>query len=126
MQEANKKLGELKTQHGGAIGVVQSAPLPPHAILQPCGMKAAFGLPKAPPLTISVTYAMNKISSSIQAANRQAEINQRPWDEIVEQETRGGRDEEGQDFINKTIYENIGKFEPVTRFFLDENTKKWS
>ena len=42
LQEANKKLGELDTQRGGAMEVVQSAPPPPHAIPQPCGMKAIW------------------------------------------------------------------------------------
>ena len=49
LQEANKKLGELDMQRGGAM-VVQSAPPPPHVIFQPCGMKAIYGLPKAPAL----------------------------------------------------------------------------
>ena len=42
LQEANKKLGELDTQRGGAMEAVQSAPPPPHAIPQPCGMKAIW------------------------------------------------------------------------------------
>ena len=42
-QEANKKLGELDTQRGGAMEVVQSAPPPPHAIPQPCSMKVIYG-----------------------------------------------------------------------------------
>ena len=33
LQEANKKLGELDMQRGGAMEVVQSAPPPPHVIL---------------------------------------------------------------------------------------------
>jgi hypothetical protein len=32
LQEANKKLGELYMQRGGAMEVVQSAPPPPHVI----------------------------------------------------------------------------------------------
>ena len=74
LQEANKKLGELDTQRGGAMEVVQSAPPPPHAIPQPCGMKVIYGLPKAPALTTSVNNMMSENQMSASALLRQPKL----------------------------------------------------
>jgi len=74
LQEANKKLGELDTQRGGAMEVVQSAPPPPHAIPQPCGMKVIYGLPKAPALTTSVNNMMSENQMSAFALLRQPKL----------------------------------------------------
>ena len=119
LQEANKKLGELDMQRGGAM-VVQSAPPPPHVIFQPCGMKAIYGLPKAPAL-----MNMNQMgaSSSTQATNPEEEINKTLRDELVEQEAQAERNYEEMREYKSWLRQIEEGQESIKGTGTDENTE---